>query len=89
MLESLKSLAWRVVTKADGGEGDETEIRGLYGRPALPVSEEEGTGEDEGEDEDEVDHDGDHHQVGGHVPLLPHLVESQTLRLPVHPGRQL
>ena len=88
MLETLESLAWRVVTKADGGEGDETEIRGLYGGPSLPVSEEEGAGEDEGEDEDEVDHDGDHHQVGGHVPLLPHLVKSQPLGLSVHPRRQ-
>merc|ERR1712110_1296934 len=31
MLEPLESLAWGVVPEADGGEGDETEVRGLYG----------------------------------------------------------
>ena len=76
-------------TSPDGGQGDETEVRRLYRRPAFPVSEQESSREDEGEDEDEVDHDGDHHQVRGHVPLLPDLVEGEPLGLPVDAGGQL
>ena len=34
----------------DSGQGDETEVRRLYGRPAFPVSEQESSREDEGED---------------------------------------
>ena len=80
VLEAVERLDRSVVAEADGGQGDEAEVGGSGGRPALPGGEEDRADEDEAEDEHEVDHDGDHHQVGRHVPLLADLVEPDPTR---------
>ena len=80
VFEPIERLHGGVVAKADGCEGDEAEVGGSGGGPALPRGKEDGAHEDEAEDEHQVHHDRNHDQVRWHVTFLPNLIETNPSR---------